>query len=57
VKKNYPDSSFLSAEFIKGSDNKVRYTRPVRHWLLQTIKQICLDAGIEDKKIYLCMEG
>lgn len=56
VKKNYPNSPSLSAEFIKGADNKVRYTRPMRHWLLQTIKQLCLDANIEEEKIYLCME-
>ena len=56
VKKNYPDSPLLAEDFIKGSDGKVRYKRPMRYWILNTLKNICIDFGARDDKLYLCME-
>jgi len=56
IKNNYPFSKLLAAEFIKGNDGKVSYDRPMRLWLLKTIKSLCLDAGISEEKIYLCMQ-
>lgn len=57
VEKNYPKAEFLAADFIKSSDNKVCYPRPMRQYLLNKIRDICLTAGIEKNKVYFCMEG
>ena len=57
VKKNYPDSELLSQEFVKSFDNKIRYNRPMRLWILKTVQNICMEYGISKDKIYLCMEN
>jgi len=56
VKKNYPEADFLSSTFITSFDQKVRYSRPVRNYLLQEIKNILLIHQVHEDKIYLCME-
>ena len=56
VKKNYPKSELLSSELIKSFDGKIRYNRPMRLWILSTIKELLLEALVSEKKIYLCME-
>ena len=56
VKKNYPESELLAAEFRSSFDGKVRYPRPFRLWLLGKIKEICLKKGLSEEQIYLCME-
>ena len=54
VGKNYPKSRLLAENFHKGDDGKIRsvFTKKI----LKTIKDLCLDNGIPEKKIYLCME-
>lgn len=54
--KNYPNSKILSEEMIKGSDGKVRYPRPLRLALLNSIKKIAVDKGFPEEQLYLCME-
>lgn len=54
--RNYPKSRLLQGEFIKSFDNKVRYNRPMRMWILNTLKELCVSFGLETSKIYLCME-
>ena len=56
VKKNYPNSELLAAEFQKGKDGKIRYPRPFRLWILDKIKNIAIKSGLVEKQIYLCME-
>lgn len=56
VEKNYGDSQMLQQNFTKSFDGKVRYSKPMRMWILNSVRDICLKAGIEEKKIYLCME-
>ena len=56
VKKNYPDSPLLAEDFIKGADGKVRYKRPMRYWILNKLKEICIEFGANPEKVYLCME-
>lgn len=56
VEKNYPRSKLLAQDFVKSFDGKVRYNHPMRMWILNTVKEICLKNGIEEKKVYLCME-
>lgn len=56
VERNYPDSLIHSTPMIKSFDGKVRYHRPMRMWMMNTIKELAMTFGIEEKKIYLCME-
>lgn len=56
VQKNYPDSDLLAQEFVRSFDNKIRYSRPMRLWMLNKIKQQLVDRGVDASKIYLCME-
>lgn len=56
VKLNYPHSDLIHQEFIKRTDNKVSYNRPMRMWILQKIKEILVSKNVDPQKIYLCME-
>lgn len=56
VQKNYPDSDLLAQEFVRSFDNKIRYSRPMRLWMLSKVKQQLIERGVEASKIYLCME-
>ncbi len=56
VELNYPDSKLHSHPYIKSFDNKIRYSRPMRNWLLSTVKNILLSKDVHESRIYLCME-
>ncbi|MCR9205890.1 MAG: hypothetical protein NXH75_15005 [Halobacteriovoraceae bacterium] len=56
VKKNYPQSELLAAEFQSSFDGKVRYPRPFRLWLLGKIKDLALQHGFSEEQTYQCME-
>ncbi len=56
VERNYPDSVIHTGPMVKSFDGKVRYHRPMRLWMMNTIKKLCLSHGIREEKIYLCME-
>ncbi len=56
VKKNYPDADFLATSFTTSFDNKVRYNRPTRNFLMNEIKKELLSYNLAEEKIYLCME-
>lgn len=52
---NYPESQIFQQEFIKSFDNKYRYNRPMRMWIMQTLKERLIN-NYDSDKIYLCME-
>jgi len=56
VEKNYPQSDLHRTQFAKSFDDKVRYTRPMRLHILNKIKDYLLKKGMNDSKIYFCME-
>ena len=56
VMKNYPESDFLTSDFTKSFDNKMRYNRPLRMWLLGKVKQLLVAAGANPYLVYECME-
>lgn len=56
VALNYPQSDLHAAEFITSFDNKVRYPKPFRLWMLRKIKDLALHAGFSPESIYECME-
>ena len=56
VQKNYPETDLLAQEFVRSFDNKIRYNRPMRLWMLAKIKAQLIDRGIPSERIYLCME-
>lgn len=55
VKNNYPRGQIFAQDFVKSFDDKIRYNRPMRSWMLGTVKSQLLHHIAEDK-IYLCME-
>lgn len=56
AEKNYPDSVIHTGPMIKSFDGKVRYHRPMRMWMMNTVKELALAYGVQEKRIYLCME-
>ena len=56
VERNYPDSLLHTSVMVKSFDNKVRYQKPMRMWMMNTIKELCLTHGVKEEAIYLCME-
>lgn len=56
VERNYPQSDLLKQDFIKSFDNKIRYNRPTRLYMLNAIKEMLISKSIAPEKIYLCME-
>ncbi len=57
VEKNYPESSFHRSELIKSFDNKVRYIKAQRAWMMGQVKEMLIKSGLNENKIYLCMEN
>jgi spore photoproduct lyase len=55
--KNYPESNLLKANMKKSFDGKVRYQRPMRLWMMNKVKQLLINHGMQEDKIYLCMES
>jgi len=56
MEKNYPDSLIQTGPMVKSFDNKVRYHRPMRLWMMNTIRELSIQHGVPKDKIYLCME-
>ncbi|MFP5384453.1 MAG: radical SAM protein [Bacteriovoracia bacterium] len=56
TERNYPDSVIHTGPMVKSFDGKVRYHRPMRMWMMNTVKELSMNAGIPLDKIYLCME-
>jgi spore photoproduct lyase len=57
VQKNYPKSLIHAQEFVKSFDGKVRYPKPMRMWMMNSIKNELMLAGLTEQQIYLCMEN
>ncbi len=56
VEKNYPDSDITKQPLQKSFDDKVRYSRPLRGWILSNIEKLLESASYNVSKIYRCME-
>jgi spore photoproduct lyase len=56
AERNYPDSLIHTGPMIKSFDGKVRYHRPMRMWMMNTVKDLAIKHGIKEERIYLCME-
>jgi spore photoproduct lyase len=56
AEKNYPDSIIHTGPMTKSFDGKVRYHRPMRMWMMNSVKDLAIQYGVDQKKIYLCME-
>ena len=56
AEKNYPDSVIHTGPMTKSFDGKVRYHRPMRMWMMNSVKDLAIKNGIDQEKIYLCME-
>jgi spore photoproduct lyase len=57
TQKNYPQSKIFHQHMSRGFDQKVRYPRPFRFWMMNTVKSMLLSKNPElHSKIYFCME-
>lgn len=56
AERNYPDSVIHTGPMVKSFDGKVRYHRPMRMWIMNSIKELSIQAGVKPECIYLCME-
>lgn len=54
--RNYPESVIHTGPMIKSFDGKVRYHRPMRMWMMNSIKELAINSGVPQERIYLCME-
>ena len=55
IQKRFPDSKIVYAEFVKGSDGKMRYYKPLRIKLYRHMIEN-IRAHAPDAVVYLCME-
>jgi spore photoproduct lyase len=55
IQKRFPESKIVYAEFITGSDGKMRYFKPLRIHLYRKIIA-CIRDHAPDVVVYLCME-
>lgn len=56
VKTNYPDSKMIAQNFTKTFDGKMRYSKPLRSWMMNKVESLLLNKGYTSTKIYRCME-
>lgn len=56
TERNYPSSVIHTGPMVKSFDGKVRYHRPMRMWMMNSVKDEAIVQGIPSSKIYLCME-
>ena len=57
LEQNYPSSKLTAQEMIAGTDNKMRYAKPLRLKMYQhLLKEIKKYQGSEEILIHLCME-
>lgn len=56
TERNYPDSVIHTGPMVKSFDGKVRYHRPMRMWMMNSVKEAAIKAGVPQEKIYMCME-
>ncbi len=56
AERNYPDSVIHTGPMVKSFDGKVRYHRPLRMWMMNSIKELSIQNNVKPERIYLCME-
>jgi spore photoproduct lyase len=56
AEKNYPESVIHTGPMVKSFDGKVRYHRPMRLWIMNSVKELSIKHGVPLERIYLCME-
>lgn len=56
VIENYKDTKMIAQNFTKSFDGKLRYSKPLRSWMMNTVKKLLLAKGYGIEKIYKCME-
>ena len=54
--QNYPEAQYLKQDFVNANDDKVKYPKPMRNWILSKIKNLCIKNGVLENAIYECME-
>jgi len=57
VENNYPDSPLHKVPLYSSFNGMLRYSRPLRGWMLGNIQETLINNGLEKSKIYWCMES
>ena len=57
VKMNYPASAWLNEDFKFSQGDKVKYVKPQRKWLLNSVFKELIQSELAPQKIYFCMES
>ncbi len=55
-KQHYPESKILDYPMENSKEGKVRYKKEIRNGMLENIKKLSVQLGIQENKIYFCME-
>tara|TARA_B100000749_G_C18450136_1_gene476049 strand:+ start:7280 stop:8284 length:1005 start_codon:yes stop_codon:yes gene_type:complete len=56
IKNNYPDSDLVHQPLITTTNDLVRYRKPLRFKILNTVESMLKTAGFKAPQIYKCME-
>lgn len=56
VERNYEHSIIHTAPMVTSFDQKVRYNKPLRMWMMNSVKELAIMYGVNEQRIYLCME-
>lgn len=56
VEQNYQGTQMLAQNFTTSFDGKKRYSKPLRAWMMNTVKEIITKNGYDLSKVYECME-
>jgi spore photoproduct lyase len=56
TQQNYPTSSIHHQKFYPAFDQKLRYPKPLRFWMMGFVQELLLKHDLAKDKIYWCME-
>jgi spore photoproduct lyase len=56
TQQNYPTSTMFHQKFSPSFDQKLRYPKPLRYWMMGFVQDLLIKHDLEKDKIYWCME-
>jgi len=56
TQQNYPTSAIHHQKFAPSFDQKLKYAKPLRFWMMSFVQDLLIKHDLEKDKIYWCME-
>ena len=56
AQQNYPTSPMHHQKYSPSFDQKLRYAKPLRYWMMGFVQDLLIKHDLEKDKIYWCME-